>query len=127
LKQYSNHKELLSHISPPVSRLFWTQNTGSVCDDDHSKKTRVVPRQTRAAGSGEFGRPVIGRRNHCNARELTAVAGESFTVTATEQIAGRLEVQAVKAYLGESWYRFEVPMVSTVIRIKAVQQVARAA
>jgi hypothetical protein len=60
-------------------------------------------------------------------RGLTAVAGENFTVTATEQIAGRLDVQAVKAYLGESWHRFEVPMVSTVIRIKTVQQVARAA
>jgi hypothetical protein len=60
-------------------------------------------------------------------RGLTAVAGENFTVTATEQIAGRLDVQAVKQYLGDSWRRFEVATVSTVIRIKTVQQVARAA
>jgi hypothetical protein len=60
-------------------------------------------------------------------RGLTEVAGESFTVTATEQIAGRLDVGAVKQYLGDSWRRFEVATVSTVIRIKTVQQVARAA
>ena len=60
-------------------------------------------------------------------RGLTEAAGENFTVTAIEQIAGRLNVQAVKAYLGESWHRFEVPMVSTVIRIKAVTRLAVAA
>ena len=60
-------------------------------------------------------------------RGLTDVAGENFTVTATEQIAGRLDVGAVKQYLGESWRRFEVATVSTVIRIKAVQRLASAA
>ena len=60
-------------------------------------------------------------------RGLTEVAGDSFTVTATEQIAGRLDVGAVKLYLGEYWRRFEVATVSTVIRIKAVQRFAQAA
>jgi hypothetical protein len=60
-------------------------------------------------------------------RGLVEVAGNEFTVTATEQIAGRLDVNAVKQYLGESWRRFEVPTVSTVIRIKAVQRLATAA
>src|ERR1700735_4923542 len=50
-------------------------------------------------------------------RGLTEVAGASFTVTATEQIAGRLDTNAVKQYLGESWRRFEIAAVSTVIRI----------
>jgi hypothetical protein len=60
-------------------------------------------------------------------RALTEVAGDSFTVTAAEQIAGRLDVAAVKKYLGESWHRFEVATVSTVIRVKAVQRFAQAA
>ena len=34
-------------------------------------------------------------------RGLLEVAGDSFTVIATEQIAGRLDVKAVKEYLGE--------------------------
>ena len=60
-------------------------------------------------------------------RGFAEVAGSEFTVTATEQIAGRLDVGAVKQYLGDSWRRFEVATVSTVIRIKAVQRFATAA
>jgi len=60
-------------------------------------------------------------------RSLAEVAGSEFTVTATEQIAGRLDVNAVKQYLGDSWRRFEVATLSTVIRIKAVQRLATAA
>ena len=60
-------------------------------------------------------------------RGLAEVAGSEFTVTATEQIAGRLDVSAVKQYLGDSWRRFEVATLSTVIRIKAVQRLATAA
>jgi hypothetical protein len=61
------------------------------------------------------------------ARGLVEVAGEHFTVTATEQIAGRLDSKAVKEYLGESYRRFEVAVISTVIRIKAAQRFAAAA
>jgi hypothetical protein len=60
-------------------------------------------------------------------RGLAEVAGDNFTVTATEQIAGRLDTKAVKEYLGESYRRFEVATVSTVIRIKAAQRYANAA
>jgi hypothetical protein len=60
-------------------------------------------------------------------RGLIEVVGENFTVTATEQIAGRLDVKAVKQYLGDSYRRFEVAVVSTVIRVKAVQRFANAA
>lgn len=60
-------------------------------------------------------------------RRLVEAAGDSFTVTATEQIAGRLDVCAVKEYLGNSWHRFEIAAISTVIRIKAVQRFAHAA
>jgi len=56
-------------------------------------------------------------------RGLLMVAGNSFTVTRSEQISGRLDVSAVKQYLGDSWRRFEVATISTVIRIKATKQV----
>ena len=60
-------------------------------------------------------------------RGILTVAGEQFTVTRSEQISGRLDVSAVKQYLGDSWRRFEVATVSTVIRIKAVRSFAVAA
>jgi hypothetical protein len=60
-------------------------------------------------------------------RGLIEVVGAHFTVTATEQIAGRLDSKAVKAYLGESYHRFEIAVISTVIRIKAVQRIPSAA
>jgi hypothetical protein len=60
-------------------------------------------------------------------RGLVKVAGDNFTVTATEQIAGRLDSKAVKEYLGESYRRFEIAVISTVIRIKADQRFATAA
>jgi hypothetical protein len=43
-------------------------------------------------------------------------------VTATEQIAGRLDAKAVRDYLGAAYSRFEVVVVSTVIRIKAANR-----
>ena len=60
-------------------------------------------------------------------RGLTEAAGDDFTVTATEQIAGRLDTKAVKEFLGESYHRFEVAIVSTVVRIKAAKPLAVAA
>ena len=60
-------------------------------------------------------------------RGLIEVAGSQFAVTATEQIAGRLDTKAVKEYLGESYHRFENVVVSTVIRIKSVQRITIAA
>ena len=60
-------------------------------------------------------------------RGLVEVAGCLFMVTATEQIAGRLDTKAVKEHLGESYHRFENVVVSTVIRIKSVQRITSAA
>jgi hypothetical protein len=60
-------------------------------------------------------------------RGLPEIAGDEFTVTATEQIAGRLDTKAVKEYLGESYRRFEIAVISTVIRVKAVTRFAAAA
>jgi hypothetical protein len=60
-------------------------------------------------------------------RGLLEAMGDNFAIRVTEQISGRLDVAAVKEHLGESWRRFEVVTVSTVIRIKAVTQIAAAA
>jgi hypothetical protein len=57
-------------------------------------------------------------------RGLLTIAGAQFTVSRSEQISGRLDVAALKQHLGDSWRRFEIASVSTVIRIKAVQRLA---
>jgi hypothetical protein len=60
-------------------------------------------------------------------RGLLEAAGESFAIRVAEQISGRLDVAAVKQHLGDSWRRFELATVSTVVRIKAVKPLAAAA
>jgi hypothetical protein len=60
-------------------------------------------------------------------RGLLELAGDSFAVRVSEQIASRLDVTAVKQYLGDSWRRFEVASISTVVRIKALTPLALAA
>jgi hypothetical protein len=62
-------------------------------------------------------------KNEFKVRGLSAATGDVFMVTATEQIAGRLDAQAVRDYLGAAYSRFEVAVVSTVIRIKAANRV----
>src|ERR1700728_4887469 len=57
-------------------------------------------------------------KDEFKSRGLVEVTGDGFTVTATEQIAGRLDTKAVKEFLGETYRRFEVPVISTVVRIK---------
>ena len=62
-------------------------------------------------------------KDEFKARGLADVTGDAFMVTATEQIAGRLDAKAVRDYLGAAYSRFEVAVVSTVIRIKAANRV----
>ena len=62
-------------------------------------------------------------KDEFKARGLSEAVGEAFTVTATEQIAGRLDTKAVREFLGPSYGRFEIAIVSTVIRIKAANRV----
>ena len=66
-------------------------------------------------------------RDEIKRRGLLEAAGDNFAIRVAEQISGRLDVNAVKQYLGKSWRRFEVATVSTVICIKAVQRLASAA
>ena len=57
-------------------------------------------------------------KDEFKARGLTNAAGDNFAVTATDQIAGRLDAKALREFLGNAYSRFEVAVVSTVIRIK---------
>ena len=61
-------------------------------------------------------------KDEFKARGLSAATGDAFVVTATEQIAGRLDAKAVRDYLGAAYSRFEVAVVSTVVRIKAANR-----
>src|SRR6202161_516202 len=63
-------------------------------------------------------------KNEFKARGLSEVAGDDFTVTASEQIAGRLDAKAVKAFLGDGYFKFEKALVSTLLRVKAAHRFA---
>jgi hypothetical protein len=60
-------------------------------------------------------------------RGLTEAVGDNFIVTANEQISGRLDTKAVKEFLGETYHRFEIAAIATVIRIKAAKPLSAVA
>ena len=66
-------------------------------------------------------------KDEFKARGLSNVAGDAFTVTATDQVAWRLDPKAVREFLGDTCARFESVVTSTVIRIKAADRLALAA
>ena len=66
-------------------------------------------------------------KDEFKARGLADVAGDEFAVTASEQISGRLDAKAVKAFLGDGYFKFENAIVSTVVRVKAANRLAIAA
>ena len=66
-------------------------------------------------------------KDEFKARGLSEVAGDEFTVTAIEQIAGRIDAKAVKELLGARYIEFEKAIISTVIRIMAANRLALAA
>jgi hypothetical protein len=61
-------------------------------------------------------------KDEFKARGLSSATGDAFMVTATEQIAERLDTKAVRDNLGAAYLRFEVAVVSTVIQIKAANR-----
>jgi hypothetical protein len=66
-------------------------------------------------------------KDEFKARGLSNVAGDAFTVTATDQVAWRLDTKAVREFLGDACARFESVATSTVIRVKAADRLALAA
>jgi hypothetical protein len=65
-------------------------------------------------------------KDEFRSRGLLDAAGEHFAVRASEQISGRIDAKAVREFLGEKYHRFELAIVSTVIRIRAVERLAAA-
>jgi len=70
---------------------------------------------------------VTAIKSEIKRRGILEVAGDHFAVKVTEQIAGRLDTAKVREFLGDAYFRFELAVVSTVIRIKAVNRLAAAA
>ena len=60
-------------------------------------------------------------------RGLSEVIGDNFAVSVTTQISRRLDQKAVKNFLGDSYQQFEVPIISTVVRIRPARQLSAAA
>jgi hypothetical protein len=66
-------------------------------------------------------------KDEFKSRGLLTAAGARFAVTRSDQVSSRLDVGAVKQFLGDAWRKFETASITTVIRIKAAQQIAAAA
>jgi len=60
-------------------------------------------------------------------REVEELQGDEFVVTVQEQIAGRIDTAKVKAFLGDRYGQFENAVISTVVRVRAVNRLALAA
>jgi hypothetical protein len=65
-------------------------------------------------------------KDEFKSRGLLTAAGERFTVNRSDQVSSRLDVTAVKQFLGDAWRKFEAAGITTVIRVKAVQRLAAA-
>src|SRR3984957_20419026 len=63
-------------------------------------------------------------KDEFKARGLSDVTGDEFTVTATEQISGRIDIKPIKELLGARYGAFEKVIISTAIRIKAANRFA---
>ncbi len=60
-------------------------------------------------------------------RGILEAAGDHYTVKVTEQISGRLDTAKVREFLADRYREFENVIISTVVRVKAVNRLAAAA
>ena len=60
-------------------------------------------------------------------RSVLSAVGERYTVTRSDQVSSRLDVNAVKAFLGDAWRKFETASIMTVLRVKATPHLAAVA
>src|ERR1700722_15146285 len=65
-------------------------------------------------------------KDEFKSRGVLTAAGERFTVTRSDQVSSRLDLSAVKAFLGDACRKFEAAGISTVI-IKPALRIATAA
>jgi hypothetical protein len=66
-------------------------------------------------------------KDEFKARGVLAAAGQRFSVTRSDQVSSRLDLSAVKAFLGDACRKFETANITTVIRIKPALRIATAA
>jgi hypothetical protein len=66
-------------------------------------------------------------KDEFKSRDNLTAAGEHFAVTRSDQVSNRLDLSAVKAFLGDACRKFETASITTVIRIKPALRVATAA
>ena len=66
-------------------------------------------------------------KDEFKSRDILTAAGEHFAVTRSDQVSNRLDLSAVKAFLGDACRKFETASITTVIRIKPALRVATAA
>jgi hypothetical protein len=66
-------------------------------------------------------------KDEFKSRGVLTAAGERFSVTRSDQVSNRLDLVAVKAFLGDACRKFETASTTTVIRIKPALRVATAA
>jgi hypothetical protein len=55
-------------------------------------------------------------------RGLKAASGDAYGMTCTEQLSGRLDSKAIRQFLGDAYPRFEVPVITNVVRVKPIVQ-----
>ena len=96
-------------------------------------KFHNIPNEALADAIGHADAVLKGAEAECKAlkdefknRGLLTAAGERFTVNRSDQVSSRLDVAAVKQFLGDAWRKFETASITTVIRVKTVQRLAAA-
>jgi hypothetical protein len=66
-------------------------------------------------------------KNEFRRRGVISAVGARYTITRSDQVSSRLDVTAVKAFLGDAWRKFEAASIVTVLRVKATPHLAAAA
>jgi hypothetical protein len=99
----------------------------------HYNRFHNLSNEALANAIGQADAVLKGAEAECKAlkdefksRGLLTAAGDRFTVTRSDQVTSRLDVAAVKAFLGEAWRKFEAANIVTVLRVKATPHLAAA-
>ena len=99
----------------------------------HYNRFHNLSNEALADAIGQADAVLKGAEAECKAlkdefksRGLLTAAGDRFTVTRSDQVTSRLDVAAVKAFLGEAWRKFEAANIVTVLRVKATPHLAAA-
>ena len=107
-----------------MSRLLARHRSGRLSDKNRVLFLSLRPLRSLA---GFLEAELAALKDEFKARGLSEVAGDDFTVTATDAVSWRLDTKAVRAFLGAKASKFETVSNTTTIRIKAANRLALAA